>query len=149
VVVRFEVSGKVRGQGRPRFAAVGGRGRAHKSDEDRAWEARIAAAYRRAAGDGLPPAAGPVRVRVDVWRALPPSRCRGGRAEEPDTFKPDVDNVVKSVLDALSGRAWEDDRQVTFLTAEKHPREARRAEDRMVVSVWRDDGDGTDCGKVG
>lgn len=33
--------------------------------------------------------------------------------------KPDIDNVVKSILDGLNGCAWKDDSQVLKLTAEK------------------------------
>lgn len=35
------------------------------------------------------------------------------------TKKPDVDNIVKIVLDALNGLAWHDDAQVTFLAVSK------------------------------
>lgn len=33
--------------------------------------------------------------------------------------KPDIDNLTKSVLDALNGVAWEDDSQIVRLTASK------------------------------
>ena len=35
------------------------------------------------------------------------------------TVKPDVDNYIKSTLDALNGVLWEDDSQIVKLTAEK------------------------------
>jgi Holliday junction resolvase RusA-like endonuclease len=36
------------------------------------------------------------------------------------TNRPDVDNLAKSVLDALNGIAWVDDSQIVKLSAEKH-----------------------------
>ena len=36
------------------------------------------------------------------------------------TKKPDIDNVIKSVLDGLNGVAYEDDKQVVKLTANKY-----------------------------
>lgn len=33
--------------------------------------------------------------------------------------KPDVDNVIKAILDALNGMAFEDDRQIVQVTCEK------------------------------
>lgn len=35
------------------------------------------------------------------------------------TKKPDIDNLVKSVLDGLNGVAWEDDSQIVRLSASK------------------------------
>ena len=127
-IVSFDVPGRVRGQGRPRFARGG---RAYKAREDREREGQIRAAFLEAAV-GAPALAGPVAVVVDVWRALPASAPRSV-ASEPDVHRPDADNVGKSVLDALNGVAWADDAQVTVLRVEKHDR-ARR-EERMRVCV--------------
>ena len=123
--VRFTI-GRVRGQGRPRFA----RGRAYKAAADREYEAEIAAAYLAAGG---PVHSGPVAVRVDTRRPLPKARPRTA-SPEPDTGRPDADNVAKAVLDALNGVAWEDDSQVVLLEVVKHPRE-RGAPERLDVRV--------------
>lgn len=45
----------------------------------------------------------------------------------PDHRRIDIDNLIKSILDALNGKAWHDDAQVVCLTARKtmndsHPR---------------------------
>ena len=117
-MTEFRVEGPVRGQGRPRFA---GR-RAYKAAADAAWERKIARAYEDAGGVCLD---GPVAVVVDVFRSLPPSLLRKRVASEPDTHRPDADNVAKGVLDALNGLAFRDDAQVTVLRVTKHDREAR------------------------
>ncbi len=31
----------------------------------------------------------------------------------------DIDNYVKTIMDGLNGKAWDDDKQVTYLVAEK------------------------------
>jgi Holliday junction resolvase RusA-like endonuclease len=41
---------------------------------------------------------------------------------EPDTFKPDVDNLAKAVMDALNCVAYVDDSQVIELVIRKFPR---------------------------
>ena len=64
---------------------------------------------------------GAVAVTIVTERRLPASRPNRVQVED-DTFKPDVDNVAKLVLDALNKVAYEDDKQVTELTVQKLPR---------------------------
>jgi Holliday junction resolvase RusA-like endonuclease len=42
--------------------------------------------------------------------------AEGARHPWPDTKKPDVDNALKLVMDALNTRAWRDDKQVVRAT---------------------------------
>ena len=56
---------------------------------------------------------------------------------EPDTFKPDIDNVAKAFLDALNGVAYEDDRCVTSIEVRKAHRE-RIAEEYVIVTIEED-----------
>lgn len=102
----------VHGQGRPRFTRAG---TAYKSASDRAWERRVRDAYL-AAGGGMHP--GAVAVEVDVHGRLPLNRPKS-QDRECHVFRPDADNVAKGVLDALSGAAYADDRQVTYLRVAK------------------------------
>ena len=126
----FEVEcGRVRGQGRPRFA-----GHAYKTKPDREWEALIAREYEGQCADGdgrVPVFHGPVGVRIDVHGRLPQRE----RVPSPHTGKPDCDNVAKAVLDALTGVAWDDDSQVVELVVKKWNRTPRETE-LMGVSVW-------------
>lgn len=64
---------------------------------------------------------GPVRLDVHVLRALPASRPKAIRSE-PDIIKPDLDNVVKAIMDGLNGVAYLDDSQVVEIHAYKHDR---------------------------
>ncbi len=119
----------IRGQSRPRF----GRGHAYKSSDAQAWEDAILSAFMAQGGTDRASFADEVHIKVSTSRKLPKSRPKYIQSE-PDTFKPDIDNVCKAVLDALNGHAYKDDRQVTLLHGEKLPR-TRRDDELLVVEV--------------
>ena len=121
----FEVEcDRVRGQGRPRFA-----GHAYETKADREWKGLIASEYLEQCPGMV--FHGPVAVRIDVHGRLP----KREKLPSPNLVKPDVDNIAKAVLDALSGVAWDDDSQVVELTVKKWDR-TRRAAELMGVAVW-------------
>jgi Holliday junction resolvase RusA-like endonuclease len=62
----------------------------------------------------------PLALIVEVYQQLPKSRAR--RLMEPFTLKPDVDNIIKAVMDGLNGVAFEDDKQITFVSCHKRNR---------------------------
>lgn len=123
--VSFSVYGKVVGSARPRVTRHG----TYIPKPTREYRESILAAWSEAGGRRFEC---PVGVEVDVYRALPKSRPKKTESE-PDTFKPDVDNIAKNVLDALNGHAWADDAQVTRLCVSKHPR--KRREEHIVVTI--------------
>ncbi len=136
--LRYE--GKVRGQGRPRGTVVRASGRVsvgmHKDPRDRAYERELASLYE---GPKFPEGV-PVAVEVVVMRSLPVSLERKTRqVTRPDTYKPDADNILKSVLDALTGVAYEDDAQVTTATVRKMDQVPAGGTDVLAVKVWSDD----------
>lgn len=61
-----------------------------------------------------------VAVIVFAYQQLPQSKAKLGR--EPFTYKPDADNILKCVMDALSGVAYMDDKQVTQTIVRKMDR---------------------------
>lgn len=75
----------------------------------------------------------PVAVRIDVYEPLPKSRPKR-TVSEPNTFKPDADNIAKLVMDGMNGVVWGDDAQVVDLHVVKHPRVRGQAE-RMDTSI--------------
>lgn len=67
------------------------------------------------------PLDGPVELRV-MFMLPRPKRMVWKRREMPracHTARPDLDNLVKAVKDALNGIAWRDDSQVMSLSAGK------------------------------
>lgn len=124
--------GEVMGAPRPRFMR---NGHTYMPERYMEYKRRLAAAYKKAGGGLL---GGPVSVTIDIIRHLPTSTPKRV-VESPDTVKPDVDNVAKSVLDALNGVAYADDAQVVSLCVLKSPRQ-RGVPDRMRVTVRPYDG---------
>lgn len=122
----FKYYGLVKGQARPRFA----RGRAYKDKRAAQYEFAIANAYKEQCPGVF--FHGPVSVEIMTYRALPKSRPKRVTSE-PDTLKPDADNVAKAVLDALNGVAWADDAQVVRLHVIKQPRE--RCREGMTIRI--------------
>lgn len=127
--VSFDVWGKVRGKGRPRFTRSG---HAYTTKGTRDYEMAIREAFENAPGRPPEPFSGPIDVTIVTSRQLPKSTPKSV-IREPDTHKPDADNVAKVVLDALNGVAWLDDAQVTSLTVVKLDRE--RCEERLRVRI--------------
>lgn len=127
--VSFDVWGKVRGKGRPRFTR-GGPVYTPKGTRD--YERAIREAFENAPGRPPEPFSGPIDVTIVTSRQLPKSTPKSV-IREPDTHKPDADNVAKIVLDALNGVAWLDDAQVTSLTVVKLDRE--RCEECLRVRI--------------
>lgn len=123
----FEYVGKVRGQGRPRFGKHG----AYETPQDTAYKKDIANAYKAQGGLWFGDAA--LSVSITVIRHLPADRPKRVKSE-PDTFKPDIDNIAKAVLDALNGVAYEDDKQVVTLNVNEYPR-IRTANDNDFIRV--------------
>lgn len=121
----FTVWGRVVGSARPRVTKFG----TYIPKSTRQYRDRIKGEFITAGGMPLD---GPVSVKIDVFRQLPKSRPKI-LALEPDTFKPDVDNIAKNVLDALNGLAWKDDSQVIELLIRKHPRS--RDQERIAVEI--------------
>lgn len=93
-------------------------------------ETAIAAEYKRAClrdiGYVPKPWLASVKLQVDTFRPLPKSREYLGA--EADVIKPDGDNILKLVGDALNGVAYKDDSQVIQATITKHPRERGQSE---------------------
>lgn len=117
-MTRFKVAGKVRGKPRPRFSTVGGHARSYTPASQIEYERSIGKAYKDAGGVRID---GPVSVLIVTHRQLPKSTPKNVLMQ-PDTIKPDADNIAKTVLDGLNGKAFKDDSQVTTLKVIKAPR---------------------------
>lgn len=118
--VRFVVPGRPVGKGRPRVTVRRGVAIAYTPESTRAFEQRVAWATRAAFRQ---PLAGPLGVRIVAVFAPPASWSRRKREGALDAGwcagRPDVDNVVKAVLDGMAGIAYLDDSQVVALSAAK------------------------------
>lgn len=74
----------------------------------KAYKAAIVEAFKRVAGEDFVPLTGPLGLSVMFVFERPQSRLK----EDSHIIKPDCDNLVKGVQDALNGIAWHDDSQI-------------------------------------
>lgn len=111
------IPGEPQGKGRPRYTRSG---HTYTPDSTRAYEALVRACYAEQV-HGEPFAKGvPLVVTIECRFGVPLSdSVKKRQAKLCDlilpTKKPDTDNIVKAVLDALNGAAYHDDSQVTTL----------------------------------
>lgn len=114
--VTFQVPGKPQGKARAR--TVYNKHLKHSisytPEGDLLYENLIKTLYMQAAGGIRFERGTPVSLRI-VARFEPPMLS----GELPPLKKPDIDNIVKVVADALSGAAYHDDTQIIFTVAKK------------------------------
>jgi Holliday junction resolvase RusA-like endonuclease len=113
-LVAFDVPGEPHGKARPRF--VRSTGHAYTPTATRLYEASIGYMARRAMA-GLSWFLGPVALAVDAIFSVPASWSNTKKQQAltgivRPTGKPDADNIVKAVGDALNEIVWRDDSQV-------------------------------------
>ncbi|GIQ67425.1 RusA family crossover junction endodeoxyribonuclease [Xylanibacillus composti] len=121
-MIRFTIYGEPVAQGRPRASTAGGFVRMYDPKKSRDYKDYV----RLAAADHAPPELlqGPLAVMVIAYRSIPKSfsKRKAAAAEAGEIFpvsKPDADNYLKGVKDALKGVMWVDDSQVVDAYARK------------------------------
>lgn len=128
----FSVPGEPRGKGRPRFSG----GRAYTDSETRAYERKIADCYRLFSGPVKWPDGAFFEVDVTAYLPIPASaskiqQTRMATGQIIPSRKPDADNVLKAVLDALNHIAYPDDSRVHKCSCAKF----YGKEPRLVVKI--------------
>lgn len=122
-MLAFTVPGLARGKGRPRATARGGFARLYTDEKTASYENLVRLAARQAMA-GAPPLDEPLSVSMVVRLVPPQSASKKRRAAmldgtDPPTRKPDLDNVVKAVLDGCNTVAFRDDALIVRQSAEK------------------------------
>lgn len=126
----FVVEADPVGKGRPRAFRVGTGVRMHTPPKTKAYETTIAFAAKLAMR-GQPLLSGPVSAVMRFSLPIPPSWSHR-KAQEASlgltlpTVVPDLDNLVKAILDACNGVVFEDDKQVVRLCLTKRYAQAGR-----------------------
>lgn len=119
--VHFIIPGRPVGKGRPRFSRSG---HCWTPDKTVAYEQDIRLAYWETCGRKCFDADKALSVEIVLYYVRPKrmtkrNRIMAQRGVLRPIVKPDVDNVTKSILDALNGIAFKDDRQIVQVTCEK------------------------------
>lgn len=113
----FFVPGIPAGKGRPRF--VKATGRAYTPAKTANYEGLIALAGSDAM-DGRALMVGPLSVKVTATFPVPASwPAKRKAAAVYHDKKPDADNIIKAVGDALNGVVWEDDSRIARVSVSK------------------------------
>lgn len=132
----FEVPGKVRGKGRPRFMR---NGHTYTDKNTVAYEKAIKNAYLR-----LSRYISLKSIRISIYVCFAPNKSDSKRNraiklsnEQAPKKKPDIDNVIKVVLDALNNVAYKDDTQVNEVHVERH----FSSDEKLIICL-------TECGEL-
>lgn len=130
-MIEIIVLGEPVAQGRPRFTTASGFARAYDPARSRHYKeyVRLEAAARAPEK----PLSGPIDLEVRIYRPIPKSfgKRKSEAAERGlirPTTKPDTDNYLKAIKDALKGIIWQDDSQVVDIRASKFYSEKPRVE---------------------
>lgn len=114
----FEIPGVPVAKGRPRMTRSG---HAYTPQKTRDYEAWVRLCWLRT---GQPMSLQPLQIRLEFYLPIPKSYSKKQREAALagvllPTKKPDIDNLVKVVLDGLNGLAYKDDKQIVALEAAK------------------------------
>lgn len=109
-----------KGQGRARATMRGKHARMYKASKDVQYEGTLRQ-YFETAMQGREIPQGPIFLEVTTFSALAKSKYRKTKPVEIDVRrqKPDIDNIIKAVMDAGNGILWLDDVQVWQVRAAK------------------------------
>jgi Holliday junction resolvase RusA-like endonuclease len=116
----MDVRGDPKGQPRPRLCAAGEHVRVYTPRSAKGWkDAVYMAAWRQGIKQPIP---GPIRVSMVFFFERPGRLTTNGSpgGSVAHMAKPDIDNIVKATLDALTDAGiWKDDAHVSMIYAEK------------------------------
>lgn len=122
--VKFEVLGVPVGKGRPRFSTQGGFVRAITPEKTANYETLVRLSYQQKYAGCMFEKDIPLRAIIRAFFPIPKSASKKKQEQMRDlrilhTKKPDADNIIKAVLDALNGVAYYDDSQVAEVMISK------------------------------
>lgn len=133
MIYEFEVPGKVIGKGRPRLNSYTGvvYTPTRTKDYESLVEQYFLLKYPR-----FKILEGRIKVNIIAYFAIPKTTKKSEINEMLDnnispTKKPDIDNIVKVVLDSMNKFAFKDDNQITKLEVEKK----YSIEDKICVKI--------------
>ena len=130
-MIKFTVWGEPVAQGRPRATTINGRVKMYDPKKSSEYKNYIRLVASQHAPKEL--LDGPLRLDVKIYKPTLKSFSKKKKemAEQGvlrPTTKPDVDNYVKAIKDALKNVIWKDDSQVVDLQASKYYSEKPRIE---------------------
>lgn len=129
--IRLTIEGHPVGKGRPKFTKAG---HSYTPAETREYESMIKTIYRLQYHGFKFPKDIPLDLRIRAYYPIPKSDSRALHMKKlkneirPHNIKPDIDNVVKIICDALNEMAYHDDTQIVDQQARKFYSDRPRVE---------------------
>lgn len=125
-MIKLTIPGECVPKGRPRLGRYG----TYTPKKTKMYESLVKIIILKAK---VKPLDGPLKVELVIYRGIPKSFSKtkhnmAVKGELLPTTKPDIDNYVKSVLDASNGMLYHDDNQIVELVAKKVYGEEPRVE---------------------
>lgn len=125
-MIHFKYRGEAVGKGRPRVTRRGNHVHTYTPERTRIFEDAMRFELLASTCERTPiyPAGIPLKAIITIGMRVPKSYSKVKRekclkGEIIPTKKPDIDNVLKSIFDALCGFAMDDDSQIVEVVAEK------------------------------
>jgi len=119
--IQVNVIGIPRAKGRPRFSRKSGATYTPKKTVDAEYDflSLMLCELRKIQGLKLPIET-PIKLFIRFFFSFPKSWSVKKKESRPKhTQRPDLDNLLKLVLDACNGRVWRDDSQICEIYAKK------------------------------
>lgn len=132
--VTFDVMGEPVPKGRPRVTMRGGMARAYTPKKTEDYEKLVQMAYfQQCRGVKFE---SPIEIEMTFEFCVPKSTTKTVKTkmlsgEVLHIKRPDVDNLIKSVADALNGIAYNDDAQIVSIIARKRYAQDAKARIRI------------------
>lgn len=131
--IEFTVPGEPKGKGRPRFARAGEHTRTYTPADTLAYENVVQQQYQYQCKDEMFEKGTMLDMRIMAYFAIPKSASKKKRAQMLDeelrpAKKPDMDNIIKIIADALNKIAYYDDSQIVDTTIRKFYSDMPRVE---------------------
>lgn len=120
--MNFTIPGEPQGKARPRVVRTGGVSRAYTPEKTVNYENYVKLEFQRQCG--VPFVMGPLSVEIVACFGVPASASKKKTAamlagQVLPTKKPDCDNIIKIICDALNGLAYKDDAQIVHVSIRK------------------------------
>ena len=132
-MIQFTVYGTPVGKGRPKFSTFNGHATAYTPAKTVNYENLVKLSYQQQCNNKPYEKDVPLKAEIAAYFPIPKSTSKKKReamlnGEIYHTKKPDADNIVKCILDALNGIAYYDDSQVVYVRCKKNYSDEPRAE---------------------
>lgn len=117
-MIQFTIPGTPVGKGRPKFSTINGHAVAYTPEKTVNYENLVKLSFRQECGTVQPYEKDvPLVAEIHAYFPIPKSTSKKKRKDMLEglinpTKKPDCDNIMKAIFDALNGLAYYDDSQI-------------------------------------